>query len=195
MAATVTDLRIERKPKLSERVVVGAARAGARRRDRAGPEAADRKPAHRDLRRQPHRHPRGDRHARRRRAGRIAAGRRRLRASIIRRSAFGSISLEIGNKISHALNVLEVRMGIEIESAGLAALRRNSAAGGARSRRRSSSSSGCSISARRPARPTSPSTARSRSPPTIRSTSRCWTRSARAPFPATSPRPGAPTAC
>jgi GntR family transcriptional repressor for pyruvate dehydrogenase complex len=41
--------------------------------------------------------------------------------------AFGSISLEIGNKISHALNVLEVRMGIEIESAGLAALRRNAA--------------------------------------------------------------------
>jgi DNA-binding FadR family transcriptional regulator len=41
--------------------------------------------------------------------------------------AFGSISLDIGNKISQALNVLEVRMGIEIESAGLAALRRNGA--------------------------------------------------------------------
>ena len=41
--------------------------------------------------------------------------------------AFGSIGLEIGNKISHALNILEVRMGVEIESAGLAALRRNSA--------------------------------------------------------------------
>lgn len=41
--------------------------------------------------------------------------------------AFGSISLDIGNKISQALNVLEVRMGIEIESAGLAALRRNTA--------------------------------------------------------------------
>ena len=41
--------------------------------------------------------------------------------------AFGSISLEVGSRISHALNVLEVRMGIEIESAGLAALRRNSA--------------------------------------------------------------------
>src|SRR5688572_22594396 len=41
--------------------------------------------------------------------------------------AFGSISLDIGSKISQALNVLEVRMGIEIESAGLAALRRNSA--------------------------------------------------------------------
>ena len=41
--------------------------------------------------------------------------------------AFGSISLDIGNKISQAINVLEVRMGIEIESAGLAALRRNSA--------------------------------------------------------------------
>jgi DNA-binding FadR family transcriptional regulator len=40
---------------------------------------------------------------------------------------FSTISAEIGNKISHALNVLEVRMGIEIESAGLAALRRNSA--------------------------------------------------------------------
>lgn len=41
--------------------------------------------------------------------------------------AFGAISLDVGNKISQALNVLEVRMGIEIESAGLAALRRNSA--------------------------------------------------------------------
>lgn len=42
-------------------------------------------------------------------------------------SAFSLISAEVGNKISHALNVLEVRMGIEIESAGLAAQRRNSA--------------------------------------------------------------------
>ncbi len=42
-------------------------------------------------------------------------------------AAFGMISAEIGNKISHALNVIEVRMGIEIESAGLAAQRRNGA--------------------------------------------------------------------
>ncbi len=41
--------------------------------------------------------------------------------------AFGSMSQDIGNKISNAINVLEVRMGIEIESAGLAATRRNSA--------------------------------------------------------------------
>lgn len=41
--------------------------------------------------------------------------------------AFASISQEIGSRISYALNVLEVRMGIEIESAGLAAQRRNSA--------------------------------------------------------------------
>jgi GntR family transcriptional repressor for pyruvate dehydrogenase complex len=41
--------------------------------------------------------------------------------------AFGSISLDVGKKISQALNVLEVRMGIEIESAGLAALRHNNA--------------------------------------------------------------------
>ena len=41
--------------------------------------------------------------------------------------AFGSIGQEIGNKISQAINVLEVRMGIEIESAGLAAMRRNNA--------------------------------------------------------------------
>ena len=45
-----------------------------------GTEAADRKPADRDLRRQPHGDPRGDRHACRRRAGRGAPGRRRLRA-------------------------------------------------------------------------------------------------------------------
>jgi GntR family transcriptional repressor for pyruvate dehydrogenase complex len=41
--------------------------------------------------------------------------------------AFASLSGESGMSISNALNVLEVRMGIEIESAGLAALRRNSA--------------------------------------------------------------------
>ena len=41
--------------------------------------------------------------------------------------AFGAISQDIGNKVSQALNVLEVRMGIEIESAGLAAMRRNAA--------------------------------------------------------------------
>jgi DNA-binding FadR family transcriptional regulator len=41
--------------------------------------------------------------------------------------AFGALGLEIGTKISIALNVLEVRMGIEIESAGLAAERRNGA--------------------------------------------------------------------
>ncbi|MGE0284027.1 MAG: FadR/GntR family transcriptional regulator [Rhizobiaceae bacterium] len=39
----------------------------------------------------------------------------------------GAISADIGNKISQAINVLEVRMGIEIESAGLAAQRRNAA--------------------------------------------------------------------
>jgi DNA-binding FadR family transcriptional regulator len=42
-------------------------------------------------------------------------------------AALGKITADIGNKISHALNVIEVRMGIEIESAGLAAQRRNSA--------------------------------------------------------------------
>ena len=38
---------------------------------------------------------------------------------------FNAIGAESSNKISVALNVLEVRMGIEIESAGLAALRRS----------------------------------------------------------------------
>ena len=42
-------------------------------------------------------------------------------------ATFGQLTAEISNKISHALNVIEVRMGIEIESAGLAAMRRNSA--------------------------------------------------------------------
>lgn len=37
----------------------------------------------------------------------------------------GPISSDVGNRISQAINVLEVRMGIEIESAGLAAERRN----------------------------------------------------------------------
>lgn len=40
-----------------------------------------------------------------------------------RLSAFGSLAA--ANKISIALNVLEVRLGVEIESAGLAAARRN----------------------------------------------------------------------
>ena len=40
-------------------------------------------------------------------------------------NAFGAIGSEIGSKLSIALNVLEVRIAIEIESAGLAALRRN----------------------------------------------------------------------
>lgn len=40
-------------------------------------------------------------------------------------SPFNAIGAESPNKISVALNVLEVRMGIEIESAGLAAMRRS----------------------------------------------------------------------
>lgn len=39
---------------------------------------------------------------------------------------FGAISQEI-SKVSQAINVLEVRMGIEVESAGLAAIRHNAA--------------------------------------------------------------------
>ncbi len=42
-------------------------------------------------------------------------------------SAFAAISQDFTHKISMALNVLEVRMGVEIESAGLAAQRRNGA--------------------------------------------------------------------
>ncbi|MFN7024277.1 MAG: FadR/GntR family transcriptional regulator [Pseudorhizobium sp.] len=41
--------------------------------------------------------------------------------------AFASLTQDVGMKISHALNVIEVRMGLEIESAGLAASRRNAA--------------------------------------------------------------------
>jgi DNA-binding FadR family transcriptional regulator len=42
-------------------------------------------------------------------------------------AAFSAIGLDIGNKISVALNVLEVRMGIEIEAAAFAAERRSGA--------------------------------------------------------------------
>lgn len=42
-------------------------------------------------------------------------------------SLIGAVSAEVGDKISMAVNVLEVRMGFEIESAGLAAQRRNTA--------------------------------------------------------------------
>jgi GntR family transcriptional repressor for pyruvate dehydrogenase complex len=40
-------------------------------------------------------------------------------------SAFGSLAAEMGSRVSSALNVLEVRLAIEVESAALAALRRN----------------------------------------------------------------------
>lgn len=40
-------------------------------------------------------------------------------------STFGSLAAEMGSRVSTALNVLEVRLAIEVESAGLAALRRN----------------------------------------------------------------------
>jgi DNA-binding FadR family transcriptional regulator len=48
---------------------------------------------------------------------------------VLERSVPGAaaFNIDVGNKISHALNVLEVRMGLEIESAALAALRRNNA--------------------------------------------------------------------
>ena len=40
-------------------------------------------------------------------------------------SAFGALASEMGRRVSTALNVLEVRLAIEVESAALAALRRN----------------------------------------------------------------------
>ena len=41
------------------------------------------------------------------------------------RTAFGALAAEMGNRVSSALNVLEVRLAIEVESAALAAVRRN----------------------------------------------------------------------
>lgn len=40
-------------------------------------------------------------------------------------STFGALAAEMGKRVSTALNVLEVRLAIEVESAALAALRRN----------------------------------------------------------------------
>lgn len=40
-------------------------------------------------------------------------------------SAFGALAAEMGSRVSTALNVLEVRLAIEVESAALAAQRRN----------------------------------------------------------------------
>jgi len=40
-------------------------------------------------------------------------------------STFGTLAAEMGNSVSTALNVLEVRLAIEVESAALAAVRRN----------------------------------------------------------------------
>ena len=42
-------------------------------------------------------------------------------------SAFGTLAAEMGNRVSGALNVLEVRLAIEVESAALAAARRSPA--------------------------------------------------------------------
>ena len=194
-ADTATDLRIERKPKLSERVVVGAARADARRRDRAGPEAADREPADRDLRRQPHGRPRGDRHAGRRRAGRAAAGRRRLRRSTIRRSPSARSASRSAARSRRRSTCSKCAWASRSKAPGWPRMRRNAAQeardpGGVLRVR-----AAAATPASRPARPISPSTAPSPRPPTIRSMSRCSTRSAAAPSPATSPRPGAPKAC
>ena len=144
MADTATDIRVERKPKLSERVV-----AALRAQVLGGEIAPGQKlPTESQLTEtfgvSRTVDPRSDRHAGRRRAGRAAPGRRRLRASSTSRRAFGAISLGDGQQGSRmALNVLEVRMGIEIESAGLAAHPPQRRAGSARSRRPSSSSSGC----------------------------------------------------
>lgn len=40
-------------------------------------------------------------------------------------STFGALAAEMGSRVSTALNVLEVRLAIEVESAALAAMRRN----------------------------------------------------------------------
>lgn len=40
-------------------------------------------------------------------------------------SAFGALAAEMGSRVSSALNVLEVRLGIEVESAALAAARKS----------------------------------------------------------------------
>jgi GntR family transcriptional regulator, transcriptional repressor for pyruvate dehydrogenase complex len=126
MTATVAEVRVERKPKLSERVV------SALREQVFGGEImpGQRLPTESQLT-----EVFGvSRTVIREAIARLAADglvESRQGAGIFVRDhptlAFGSISLEIGSKISQAMNVLEVRMGIEIESAGLAALRRNSA--------------------------------------------------------------------
>ena len=89
-----------------------------------------------------------------------------------------------GTKISIALNVLEVRLAIEIESAGLAAIRRN-AAQEAAIQEAFFEFERLLLDSSRPARPISPSTARSPAPPTIRSMSRCSMCSGAAPSLAT----------
>ena len=156
---TATDLRVERKPKLSEQRRRGDPRAGARRRDPAGPEAADREPADRDLRRQPHR-----RSARRWPRWPPTAWSNRARApassssSTSRRPSARSAS-EIGNKISHRAQRARGAPGHRDRKRRPCRDPPQRRAGGARSRRPSSSSSGCCSTASRPARPTSPSTA------------------------------------
>ena len=126
MAETVEDLRLERKPKLSERVV-----AALRGKVMAGEFAPGQKlPTESQLT-----ETFGvSRTVVREAIATLAAdglveAKQGAGVFVIERpaQAFVSISAEHGTTISNALNVLEVRMGIEIESAGLAAIRRNSA--------------------------------------------------------------------
>ena len=124
MADIDSGVRTERRPKLSERVVTALRSQCWRARSRRV-RNCDGRPAHRNL---------GvSRTVIREAIASLAADglvepRQGAGVFVLEHPAvvFGSLSQEI-KKVSQAINVLEVRMGIEIESAGLAAQRRNAA--------------------------------------------------------------------
>ena len=99
-------------------------------------------------------------------------------------TAFGALTSEMGTKNSIALNVLEVRLAIEIELAGLAATRRNAAQEAAIQEAYFE----FDVLLRNgipPGRPIWLFTGLSPVQPTIRSMSKCWMSLAAAPFPVT----------
>ena len=126
MADSATDLRVERKPKLSETVV-----AAIRKQLLAGEVSPGQKlPTEGQL------------------TEAFGVSRTVIREALAKLAAdglvearqgagvfvtehisttFGVLAADMGSKDSIALNVLEVRLAIEIESAGLAAIRRNAA--------------------------------------------------------------------
>ena len=101
-------------------------RANHERRARAGRAAADRAGDDRGNRGEPHGGARGGRGIARRRPGGHAAGRRRIRRRV-RRAGRSASTATSSRRCIDVIEVMELRTGIEVEAAGLAAERASAA--------------------------------------------------------------------